>query len=386
MKTYPPSLPRVVGAWSDDFFRTHCFDLWREHLNWLAAEGFAPALQTETDVIVPAPSGHEMVDLLGEFIAHTGLINAHLGLTSSDVCDNVRLMQLACACGHVTAGVIQLIIELPQVLCELLPSGLRTETVGFTHWQPAAPITWGHRVLAWTGPLRYAAEHPPRLHAKQFGGPVGNGASLQRVLKCDALALTERLDHFQWDEFGLNQPANPCPLQSSDHVDELAAVQWLARIAAQLHKLAADWRFLASLDVIKMSDPARIGSSSMPHKANPHHWEKVCGLCRSAATVQQELWDVAAHNSLERTLDTSWQIKHALPRACRCVAEAVDLLRAHLPRVRLFADADLLAKWTPLIDSDQQLTAEVLNGKSRWTAFLEATRQITPTTKSPAQL
>ena len=378
--------PRLTAIWSERYFEGSCFDLWQAHFDWLTAEGVVTALHRDSPPVAPAGStGHEMVDLLAQFIGQTGLVNAHLGLTSSDVCDNARLQQVAASLGWLDVGLTQLVLNLPHALLAGLPGGPTEPCLGFTHWQPAAPLTWGWRVLAWLAPLRLASRRRPVIHAKRFGGPVGDAASLQLVL--GAVPVAEALDRFDttyWHRLGdLAAPANLTPLQSSDHVDELAAVAWVAGIAAQLHKLAADWRFLASQGVVEMTAPAAAGSSSLPHKHNPHRWEKVCGLCRSAATVQQEMWDVAAHNSCERTLDTSWQIKHALPRMFLAVAEAIDLLGAHPPRVRSGRDLALLTEHSDEVNSDRELTRRVLRGEARWTAYLTALTRFAPSPPPP---
>jgi adenylosuccinate lyase len=365
-----PILPHVADLFSADFFREQCFALWHAHLQWLQAEGFERALQDDSHpAALDRPSGHEMVDLLDSFIGGTGFVNAHLGLTSSDICDNVRLIQVQRACHWLALGATQLCLNLPELVMAGLPDDGESRTVGFTHWRPAAPITWYSRVHAWLAPLEVSVHRPPIIHAKQFGGPVGDGASLKLVLKVDR--LQPALDRFHWEPFGLAQPQNRLPIQSSDHVDELLAVQWAVRLAAQLHKIAQDWRVLAGFGVLRPpAVPA--GSSSMPHKLNPFKWEKVCGLCRSAATTQAEMWDVAAHNSLERTLDTSWQLKHLLERCFTTLAEAVDLLAAHPPRIDRAADLALLRVHEDDLASDRDLTRRVLAGEARWPAYLQS--------------
>ncbi len=375
-------LARIKIIWSDAWFRENCFALWEGHLKWLNDLGWDRALyRQDPPPERPAPTGHEVVDLLAEFVCGTGLVNAHAGLTSSDIVDNVRLMQV-----HQSLGEIDQVLNLVNAHLRTTFENVQEEkTLGFTHWQPAAPITWGHRSRAWLSPLNWLQVTRPCIFAKRFGGPVGDRASLQLLAQHVHANLS---DHpFPWDNFELAQPNNAHPLQSSDHQSELHAAEWCTRVAAQLHKIAQDLRFLASHNLVI---PGRVtaGSSSMPHKVNPFKWEKVCSLCRSVASTHREVWDVAAHNSLERTLDTSWQLKHSLQRMFETLALALGEFAACEIRV----NTGTVPLHDEGIHSDRDLMRRILSGQDRWSAYwdmLTATRfpvptsTDNPTTKTP---
>lgn len=357
---------RVLIVHDEGWFEAKCFNLWQAHLEWLHDMGWTRAYEQQ---VIKAedfggPTGHEVVDLLNDFIFQTGYVNAHTGLTSSDIVDNVRLMQIA-AC-------LEILRDRGEEFREALfaRASCTRETVGFTHWQPAAPLSWEHRVDAWLQPVKWQLVTPPCIFAKRFGGPVGDNASLKLLVESLGANLS---DHpFNWHKFDLEHPNNSHPLQSSDHQCELAAVSWCCALAAQLHKIALDLRFLASHRVVALGRPAgHAGSSSMPHKMNPHKWEKVCSICRSVATTQQEMWQVAAHNSLERTLDTSWQLKSLLQRCFLGLAEALDLMADTQFSVTDHGTA-LVRELRPLLSSDRDLMRQVLSGKSRWAAYSEA--------------
>lgn len=349
----------IRQIFSDEYVHETCFSLWEAHLQWLHDCGFERALDRDEKVVVPDTStGHEVVDLLASFVQSTGLVNAHLGLTSSDVIDNVRLMQVNASLGVIHSRLVELVNRFQARL------DVDEDTVGFTHWQPAAPITWRHRVRAWLEPVEILLERRPPIHAKQFGGPVGDARSLRRI-------VTD-FKTFDWSPFHLKHPVNHHPIQSSDHLDELAAVNWCCAVAAQVHKIAQDLRFLASRRTIVIGRKANhAGSSSMPHKTNPYKWEKVCSCCRSMSTTSSEVWSVLAHNSLERTLDTSWQLKHALQRCFETLAIALDEMLAvefeiHVSHTRVETFLSALD-----ITSDARLMERILGGgESRWSAYL----------------
>lgn len=354
----------IRQIFSDEYVREKCFSLWHAHLQWLHDSGFPRALeQTDSNPEVPASTGHEVVDLLALFVGATGLVNAHLGLTSSDVIDNVRLMQVNASLDVIHSRLFELVNRFQARL------DVDEDTVGFTHWQPAAPITWSHRMKAWLEPIEMLLERRPQIHAKQFGGPVGDARSLRRVVA--------DVKTFEWSHFHLGYPVNRYPIQSSDHLDELAAVNWCCAVAAQVHKIAQDLRFLASRRTIVIGRKANhVGSSSMPHKTNPYKWEKVCSCCRSVSTTPAEVWSVLAHNSLERTLDTSWQLKHALQRCFATLAVALDemiLIDFEIHVVNTQVETMLCGFE---IASDARLTEQVLEGGvSRWNAYLSMLNQ-----------
>lgn len=355
----------IDQIFSDEYVRRTCFDLWTAHIKWLKDLGFDRADESLIGV-APVQAGHEVVDLLSEFVAGTGLVNAHLGLTSSDIIDNVRLIQVRNALSEIRDAIEFFIIE-------FTPSfDAQVDTTGFTHWQPAAPISWSHRLGAWISPLDTLCRRVPEIHAKKFGGAVGDGASLELIVPEWRMKKP-----FDWETFDLAQPCNHNPLQSSDYVDEMAAIGWVCAVAAQLHKIAQDLRFLASRGSVQIH-PAKTnaGSSSMPHKVNPYKWEKVCSICRSVSTTQQEVWDVMAHNSMERTLDGSWQIKQLLHRAFGGLAYAFDEMRGVRCSINFLGSQRELESMRDIISSDRDLTRRVVQGgESRWTAYLDMINQ-----------
>lgn len=355
----------VAVILSEDFADAKAFNLWEAHLLWLSQDlGWTRALEQAEDLKPEdfgPPSGHEVVDLLNDFIFQTGYVNAHTGLTSSDIVDNVRLIQLQ----ELVATTCLSLYRLRKHVWNHADS--ERETVGFTHWQPAAPLTWRHRVAAWMFPINQALSSAPVLYAKQFGGPVGDQASLKHLA---AHLKVELGSHpFPWDTFALQRPRNLHGLQSSDHTGEMEVIQWVARIAAALHKIALDLRFLASQGLVFIERPlGHAGSSSMPHKTNPYKWEKVCSITRSISTTQEEMWAVMANNSLERTLDTSWQLKALIARAFHGLGLALD----EMCNCRFGIDAaneDRLRQLRPLLSSDRDLLNAVLGGQSRFHAF-----------------
>ena len=375
MKSLPKTSPfhrdsigQLENVWHETYFNELAFDLWSAHLEWLHKLGWVDALRVEENLTsIPTIENprHEVVELLQQFVLQTGYVNAHFGLTSSDVVDNVRLIQCQRS--------LEIILDqLDDFLTDLTSHAHAGETVAYTHLMPAAPISWSHRVLAWSTPVANLRNSPPLVHAKMFGGPVGDGRTLDRLK-----LPRNRFKHpFPWEEvFDVAPPVNSHPIQSSDHVVEFRIVSWICQLAAQLHKIAADLRILFSKGVILIKDPAAAGSSSMAHKVNPFRWEKACSILRSVATTQHEIWDVMAHNALERTLDTSWQVKRVLPRAFLGMAEAIKILTETKWKSHETLDSTILGERLDIF-SDSNLTEQVINkGEPRWHAYVDQLKQ-----------
>lgn len=282
--------------------------LWEEVMKWQARNGFPEALQ-KGKTNPPVPSKHEVVDALNRFVAETGLVNAHAGLTSSDIIDNTRLIQ----CEHSLKILRRKLGGLIRRITRFAEDYQETDCVGYTHWQVATKLTMGQRAQAWCEPLLRLWESPPKIRQKLLAGATGTRAAL-------SLLVGEAV--FQVPGLGI---PNATAIQSSDHHSELEAAGWLSAIAGQLHKISQDIRFLChtrELSIVR--DSAYRGSSAMPKKRNPIEAEQICSLCRLQPNFQRQVWDALAFNGLERTLDTSAILRVTLPQMFENLAYVLE--------------------------------------------------------------
>lgn len=301
--------------WSDDSFQKISFQFWRSHLEWLGMLGWADAMMTvpREELNLPNFTKHRIVSGLLKFVEDTRLVNAHTGLTSSDVEDNVRRCQLGISTRILSMRLDLFINSLHKKWDK---SG---DQLGYTHWQPAFKIHGFRRVRSWTEPIRIINiwNKQSGIWGKKLGGAVGDNSTLLILL--DHLGLQDSInsavnqDGFPWDCFGLVSPRNKYPIQSADYVDEQFIINWISVVASQIYKIAADMRFLCSQGSISVKKiDSYVGSSSIPRKNNPIELEKICSMSRTLMGSQRNINDVIAHNGMERTLDTSWQLKNTL--------------------------------------------------------------------------
>lgn len=313
----------VRRVWSEDTEIALFNYFWSKHLSWLSDRvgwKHAYAMFSVDDAELDKDRHHRTINRLIEFVHRTGFGNAHFGLTSSDVEDNVRRCQLAIS-GHVIDHHLQ------QLVAYFFDRFGEAEVLqpAFTHWQPAGDIKLGSRISSWFQPLKIESLNLPPIHGKCMGGAVGDKRVMLSLGNGDpSIAIDEIVNQncFPWRDFQMSAPWNTSPIQSSDHVDELDMVNWFAKIAALIYKVAADMRFLASHGLIQFLQPeGYIGSSSITCKSNPYVLEKICSKARVVMSYPPQVLAVLAHNGLERTLDTSWQMRHSLAESCYILDE-----------------------------------------------------------------
>ncbi|MBL7131881.1 MAG: adenylosuccinate lyase, partial [Candidatus Omnitrophica bacterium] len=168
----------------------------------------------------------------------------------------------------------------------------------------AEPITFGLKLAVWfdetkrnLGRLEQAKEN---IRFGKLSGAVGTYAHLRPSVEeyvCDKLGLKPEIIATQI-------------IQRDKHAQFLMA---LAFMASSLEKFATEIRHLQKTDVLEVEEPffkGQIGSSAMPHKRNPIHCERICGLARVVRANAQasldniNLWherDIS-HSSVERII------------------------------------------------------------------------------------
>ncbi|QID33360.1 adenylosuccinate lyase [Pampinifervens florentissimum] len=224
----------------------------------------------------------------------------HMGLTSSDVVDTALALQIREA--------LELIIqELDRVIERLRSLALEhksTLMMGRTHGVHAEPMTLGLKFLSWYEELKRNKERLLQaLGTVSYGklsGAVGTYSNLEPEV--EKLAL---------QELGLKvEPVSTQIVPRDRHAQVMYA---LASTAGALERFATEIRHLQRTEVLELMEPfekGQRGSSAMPHKKNPIHAERLCGLARIiranllVALENIPLWherDIS-HSSAERVI------------------------------------------------------------------------------------
>jgi len=197
----------------------------------------------------------------------------HLGATSYDTEDTATSLQLREALNYIKTS----LLELLKILIKITEEKKDLVCIGRTHGQHAIPTTYGMRFGVWAYEINRhldrVSEALERISYGKMSGAVGTMASFgEKGIEIQKLVM-EKLD--------LN------PVLIANQVvqrDRHAEVIFLTSLIGQtLAKIARENRVLQRSEIAEMFEPFKkeqVGSSTMPHKRNPHKSERICSIAR----------------------------------------------------------------------------------------------------------
>jgi len=253
----------------------------------------------------------------------------HLGMTSQDVVCNADLLILSDALRLINAKTARVVLALADQALR----HLRTPTLGFTHYQPAQPVTVGRRCAHWAADLHLCLQRVTYIkHLMPFRGlrgASGTQASFLALWVGDTEAIDSAERHLIAALRDNTDAAEPYPItgQTYPRVVDTFILADLASTASVLHKIATDIRLLCNRkELDEPFEDKQIGSSAMPYKRNPMRCERICGLARFVMNLVGNAYDTAATQWLERTLDDSSNRRLSLPEAFLALDGCLDLM------------------------------------------------------------
>ena len=197
----------------------------------------------------------------------------HLGATSYDIEDTATAMQLRGALNYIKSS----LLELLKILLKITEEKKDLVCIGRTHGQHAIPTTFGMRFGVWVYEidrhLDRISEVLERISYGKMSGAIGTMASFEDK----GIELQNRV----MQKLDLN------PVIIANQVvqrDRHAEVIFLTSLIGQtLAKIAREYRILQRNEIAEMFEPFKaqqVGSSTMPHKRNPHKSERICSIAR----------------------------------------------------------------------------------------------------------
>jgi adenylosuccinate lyase len=259
----------------------------------------------------------------------------HWGLTSTDVLDTARGLQLKQA----SEKILDAIDELQKAIRDRAMEHRRTLMMGRTHGVHAEVTTFGLKLAVWYDEMRRNRERMARaaesVSVGKISGAVGTFAHLDpdvEALVCERMGLKAA-------------PASTQTLQRDRHAEYLCTI---AILGSSLDKFATEIRHLQRTEVREAEEPfaaGQKGSSAMPHKRNPVKCEQVSGLSRLlrgyAVTAMENvaLWherDIS-HSSAERVIlpDATAVLCYMLRAMTRIIARMVVYPERMLKNIEL---------------------------------------------------
>lgn len=228
----------------------------------------------------------------------------HLGATSAFVGDNTDIIKMK-------EGLIitrNKLVNLLSKLSKFADDYKSLPTLGFTHFQPAQPLTVGKRATLWMHDLLidfYEIEHViENLKLRGVKGTTGTQASFLELFDGDHEKV-KSLDKKVCDKLGFNQSLPVSGQTYSRKIDTLV-VNALSNIGQSLHKITNDLRLLQNLkEVEEPFAKNQIGSSAMAYKRNPMRSERIASLSRHLIALSLNPQMTQATQWFERSLDDS---------------------------------------------------------------------------------
>lgn len=213
-----------------------------------------------------------MVKALSEQSGDAGKY-VHLGSTSYDIEDTATAL--------IFMEAIDLLQEdlqtLAATLKRLAKENKKRVCIGRTHGQHAVPTTYGMKFALYYQEVRRSLERlneaRKRIAVGKMSGAVGTMATFGKQ--------GPQIQELVMKELSL-EPAKVTNqvIQRDRHAEVICC---LALVAAAVEKVAKEIRNLQRTEILEISESfgkKQVGSSTMPHKRNPHKSERLCSLAR----------------------------------------------------------------------------------------------------------
>ena len=245
----------------------------------------------------------------------------HLGATSCYVTDNADLILYRDGLRYLRGELLGVLANLAAFAREYAA----VPTLGYTHYQPAQPVTVGKRAALWMQDFLSDLEELDHILAtlKFLGcrGTTGTEASFMDLFDGDGAKIDE-MNRRIAAEFGFDRCFSVCG-QTYPRKTDSRILNILSSLAQSAYRMANDIRLLQhDRQVEEPFEKNQIGSSAMAYKRNPMRCERICSLSRYLMADAANAPMTASVQWLERTLDDSANRRIALPEGFLC-ADAV---------------------------------------------------------------
>ena len=228
----------------------------------------------------------------------------HLGATSCYVTDNADLILYR-------DGLVYLRGQLLAVMKNLSAFAEKyaaTPTLGYTHYQPAQPVTVGKRAALWLQDLLSDLEELDfvlgSLRFLGCRGTTGTEASFMDLFDGDEAKIDE-MNRRIAAEFGFDACFTVCGQTYPRKVDA-RILNCLSSMAQSVYRMANDIRLLQhDRQLEEPFEEHQIGSSAMAYKRNPMRCERICALSRYLMVDVLNPSFTTGTQWFERTLDDS---------------------------------------------------------------------------------
>mgnify|MGYP000822947478 CR=1 FL=1 len=248
----------------------------------------------------------------------------HLGATSCYVTDNADLILYRDGLRYLRGELLGVLANLAAFAREYAA----TPTLGYTHYQPAQPVTVGKRAALWMQDFLSDLEELDHILAtlKFLGcrGTTGTEASFMDLFDGDGAKIDE-MNRRIAAEFGFDRCFSVCG-QTYPRKTDSRILNVLSSLAQSAYRMANDIRLLQHMKEIEEPfEKHQIGSSAMAYKRNPMRSERIASLSRYIIADIQNTAMTSGAQWFERTLDDSANKRLSVPEAFLAADAVLDL-------------------------------------------------------------
>ncbi|MBO7600664.1 MAG: adenylosuccinate lyase [Lachnospiraceae bacterium] len=248
----------------------------------------------------------------------------HLGATSCYVTDNADLILYRDALLYLRRELLTVI----KNLSDFADKYKAMPTLGYTHFQPAQPVTVGKRATLWMqdfmsdiAEIDFAISNIKFLGCR---GTTGTEASFMDLFEGDTAKIDE-MNRLIAADYSFTECFDVCG-QTYPRKTDSRIMDALASIAQSCYRMGNDIRLLEHDHQIEEPfEKNQIGSSAMAYKRNPIRSERMCSLARYLMCDSMNAQMTASVQWLERSLDDSANRRISLPEGFLCADAIIRL-------------------------------------------------------------
>jgi adenylosuccinate lyase len=275
--------------------------------------------------------GHDVVALLSILTDRCGDASRflHYGATSNDVIDTVWGLLVRDALGLIKKKLvssIRLLMRLTREYRDLI-------MVGRTHGQHALPITLGFKLANYVYELTRSLERLVDVESRVVRGKMAGAVGTMAGWRGKGLCV----ESVVMRELNLRPHEITTQVVPRDGFAELVSV--IAILASQIERFTVEVRELMRPEILELAEGVggRVGSSTMPHKANPVECEKISGLTRVLrGLVVPAIEDIVLWH--ERDLSNSSVERLLIPHTFMLIDEILDTFNEVLSNLKVYPE------------------------------------------------